>query len=112
MLDKQEAKRNLLKRHNCLFFNIGGKICYINMKKIMLNKKLIIYRTFKTVTTIPAPSYHEEKRAQFCKQWFEERGIDAKIDKMNNVVIKMFDDNQDIAVFCSHLDVFLMIWSY
>lgn len=24
---------------------------------------------------------------------------------MNNVVIKMFDDNQDIAVFCSHLDV-------
>lgn len=24
---------------------------------------------------------------------------------MNNVVIKMFDDNQDIAVFCGHLDV-------
>ena len=59
----------------------------------------------KQLATIPAPSYHEEKRAQFCKQWFEERGIDAKIDKMNNVVIKMFDDNQDIAVFCSHLDV-------
>ena len=59
----------------------------------------------KQLATIPAPSYHEEKRAQFCKQWFEERGIDAKIDKMNNVVIKMFDDNQDIAVFCGHLDV-------
>lgn len=25
MLDKQEVKRNLLKRHNCLFFNIGEK---------------------------------------------------------------------------------------
>ena len=33
----------------------------------------------KQLATIPAPSYHEEKRAQFCKQWFEERGIDAKL---------------------------------
>ena len=23
----------------------------------------------KQLATIPAPSYHEEKRAQFCKQW-------------------------------------------
>lgn len=59
----------------------------------------------KQLATIPAPSYHEEKRAQFCKQWFKERGIETTIDKMNNVVIKMFDDNQDIAVFCGHLDV-------
>ena len=59
----------------------------------------------KQLATIPAPSYHEEKRAQFCKQWFKERGIETTIDKMNNVVIKIFDDNQDIAVFCGHLDV-------
>ena len=62
----------------------------------------------KQLATIPAPSYHEEKRAQFCKQWFKERGIETTIDKMNNVVIKMFDDNQDIAVFCGHLDVVYM----
>ena len=54
----------------------------------------------------------KKKRAQFCKQWFEERGIDAKIDKMNNVVIKMFDDNQDICcVFVGILMLFLLIWN-
>ena len=43
----------------------------------------------KQLAAIPAPSYHEEKRAQFCKQWFEERGIDAKIDKMNKKFINI-----------------------
>ena len=64
----------------------------------------------KQLATIPAPSYHEEKRAQFCKQWFEERGIDAKIDKMNNVVIKMII--KILRYFVVILMLFLMIWSY
>ena len=39
----------------------------------------------KTLCAIPAPSHHEERRAEFVKQWFESRGLFAEIDDAKNV---------------------------
>ena len=32
----------------------------------------------RDLCAIPAPSHHEEKRAEFCKAWFEEAGGKAE----------------------------------
>ena len=56
---------------------------------------------------IPAPSNHEEKRAEFCKNWLIKQGADnVYIDDALNVVypIGCTEDNP-IAVFMAHSDV-------
>ena len=56
---------------------------------------------------IPAPSNHEEKRAQFCKNWLESQGAKGVyIDEALNVVypVGCTDDN-DLMVFMAHSDV-------
>lgn len=61
----------------------------------------------KTLAKIPAPSNHEEKRADFCKQWLEKQGAQGVyIDDALNVVypINVTADN-NIAVFMAHTDV-------
>ena len=39
---------------------------------------------------IPAPSNHEEKRAQFCRDWLEEQGAEGVYvdDALNGTIIK------------------------
>ena len=32
------------------------------------------YELLLTLAQIPAPSHHEEKRVEFCKNWLEEMG--------------------------------------
>ena len=44
----------------------------------------------KQLAAIPAPSYHEEKRARFCKQWFEERGIEQKLILLMKTILHHF----------------------
>ena len=59
------------------------------------------------LAVIPAPSHHEELRAEFCKQWLEAQGAEgAYIDEALNVVwpIGCTADN-DLAVFMAHSDV-------
>ncbi len=56
---------------------------------------------------IPAPSHHEEKRAEFCKKWLEDQGAKGVyIDEALNVVypVGCTDDNP-IVVFMAHTDV-------
>ena len=56
---------------------------------------------------IPAPSHHEEKRAEFCKQWLEAQGAKGVyIDEALNVVypIGCTSDNP-VVVYAAHLDV-------
>ena len=56
---------------------------------------------------IPAPSHHEEKRAEFCKQWLEAQGAEGVyIDEALNVVypIGCTEDNP-VVVYAAHLDV-------
>lgn len=60
----------------------------------------------RSLVAIPAFSNHEEQRAQFCAQWFLDRGAaDVKIDEVNNVIVTLGEpDALDQAVFMAHLD--------
>ncbi len=56
---------------------------------------------------IPAPSYHEERRAEFCRDWFVRQGVgEVWIDASKNVVCKFgCDGSDDIMAFAAHTDV-------
>lgn len=60
----------------------------------------------RDLCAIPAPSHHEEKRAAFCKSWFE--GIGAKgvyIDDALNVVCPHYvSEDGPVTVFMAHTD--------
>ena len=60
-----------------------------------------------TMGRIPAPSHHEEKRAAFCKKWFEHEGCnEVWIDEAQNVICKFNCDRYDeITVMMAHMDV-------
>ena len=60
-----------------------------------------------TLAKIPAPSNHEEKRAEFCKTWLEKQGAKGVyIDEACNVVypLSCTQDNP-LVVFMAHTDV-------
>ena len=56
---------------------------------------------------IPAPSNHEELRAQFCKAWLESKGAEGVyIDPALNVIYPIGDTgDNDLMVFMAHSDV-------
>lgn len=60
----------------------------------------------ETICKIPAPSHHEERRAEFCRNWLIEQGAQGVyIDSAKNVVFPMgCDDCNDITVFLAHTD--------
>jgi acetylornithine deacetylase/succinyl-diaminopimelate desuccinylase-like protein len=55
---------------------------------------------------IPAPSKHEERRAEFCKNWLEQQGAKGVyIDGVNNVVYPVgCEQATEITLFCAHTD--------
>ena len=54
---------------------------------------------------IPAPSHHEEKRAEFCRKWLCDNGCEAYIDEAKNVIFPFGDTGEnDLVVFCAHTD--------
>ena len=60
----------------------------------------------ETLCKIPAPSHHEERRAEFCRNWLTEQGAEGVyIDSAKNVVFPMdCADCDDITVFLAHTD--------
>lgn len=56
---------------------------------------------------IPAPSNHEEQRAQFCLQWLHSKGAEgACIDEALNVIYPIGDTGEnELMVFMAHSDV-------
>lgn len=65
------------------------------------------YQLLLTIAQIPAPSNHEEKRAEFCKNWLEAMGAEGVfIDEALNVVYPyhVTDDNP-VVVYMAHTDV-------
>lgn len=56
---------------------------------------------------IPAPSHHEEKRAEFCKNWLECNGCKGVyIDDALNVIWPVgCTDSNDLVVYMGHSDV-------
>lgn len=55
---------------------------------------------------IPAPSNHEELRAEFCKNWFEKNGFEnVAIDSALNVIAPVnVTDSNDLTVVMAHTD--------
>ena len=81
----------------------------------MLTKEIIDYieaskeetlELLKTLCLIPAPSGKEEKRAEFCKKWFEEQGAEGVyIDEALNVICPInCEGKNEITVFMAHTD--------
>ncbi|MBE6406593.1 MAG: M20/M25/M40 family metallo-hydrolase [Lentisphaerae bacterium] len=60
----------------------------------------------RDICAIPAPSHHEERRAEFCKQWFLNNGFSGvEIDEALNVVVPVnMKDGEPITVIMAHTD--------
>ena len=56
---------------------------------------------------IPAPSNHEERRAEFCLNWLRNQGAEnAYIDEALNVIYPLGDTGEnELTVFMAHSDV-------
>ena len=65
------------------------------------------YELLLTLARIPAPSNHEEKRAQFCRQWLEDQGAEGVyVDDALNVVYPVeAEGGVPLRVFMAHTDV-------
>ena len=70
------------------------------------NSQEEIKQLIRDLCAIPAPSHHEERRAEFCKGWFEKNGFkDVYIDEALNVVCPYHVKAEEpLAVFMAHTD--------
>ena len=61
----------------------------------------------KKLAAIPAPSHHEERKADFVKKWMEDQGAEGVfIDESCNVIFPYgCDGEKEIVVFMAHTDV-------
>lgn len=77
-----------------------------HMREYLNNSQEDLKQLIRDLCAIPAPSHHEEKRAAFCKEWFEKAGGQGVyIDEALNVICphNVTDDNQ-LMVFMAHTD--------
>jgi acetylornithine deacetylase/succinyl-diaminopimelate desuccinylase-like protein len=76
------------------------------LKEYIQNNKELLLKTLKELCLIPAPSHHEEKRAEYCKAWLERYGAKGVyIDKALNVVFPINCENsKEITVVVAHTD--------
>lgn len=65
-----------------------------------------IFKRIKELCLIPAPSHHEQKRAQYCKEALESFGAKGVyIDEALNVVFPLnCEGSNEITVFAAHTD--------
>ena len=65
------------------------------------------YQLLLTLAQIPAPSHHEEKRVEFCKNWLEAMGAKGVyVDEALNVVYPyQCEEGKPLVVFMAHMDV-------
>ncbi len=66
----------------------------------------LMMQTLHELCLIPAPSHHEEARAEYCKNWLDEHGAKgAYIDEAKNVIFPLnCDESRDISVLAAHTD--------
>lgn len=60
----------------------------------------------KDLCRIPAPSHHEEKRAEFLKKWLTEQGAEGVfVDEALNVIYPYHcEEGRPVAIFMAHID--------
>lgn len=76
------------------------------MEKYATGVQEELLQLLRDLCAIPAPSHHEEKRAEFCKKWFEDNGFtNVTIDEALNVIapINVTADNP-LTVVMAHTD--------
>lgn len=78
-----------------------------SMLQYMQEHRQEAYELLLELAQIPAPSNHEEKRADFCKTWLEKQGAEGVyIDDALNVVYPVgCQEGRPVAVFMAHSDV-------
>lgn len=61
----------------------------------------------KTLGKIPAPSHHEEKRAQFISDWLKKQGgQEVSIDEAKNVILKIGNtETAPVSLIMAHTDI-------
>ncbi len=60
----------------------------------------------KTLASIPSPSHHEEKRAEFISNWLQNVGAkNVTIDPALNVLLPFGDTSKPAYVYAAHTDV-------
>lgn len=70
------------------------------------DNKEYLYKTLKELCLIPAPSHHEQKRAEYCKNWLENIGAKGVvIDEACNVIFPyQCENSSQITVYAAHMD--------
>ena len=79
----------------------------IDFNEFIENNKEEMYAILKELAVIPAPSGHEEKRAEYCLNVLKSFGAkDAYIDDALNVILPFNIEGKDnITVIGAHTDV-------
>ncbi len=78
-----------------------------NIKQYVDAHMAELYALLKELCLIPAPSNHEELRADFCKKWFDANcGAGAYIDEALNVIFPygVTDEKKSLSVLAAHTD--------
>lgn len=76
------------------------------MKQYVQEVQEELKQLIRDLCAIPAPSHHEEKRAEFCKSWFEKAGGQGVyIDEALNVVCPWgVTEDKPVVVVMAHMD--------
>lgn len=76
------------------------------MKEFAKNHEEIQLNIIRDLCHIPAPSYGERRRAEYCKAYFESIGAeDVYIDEVNNAIFPLnCEGSREITVFAAHTD--------
>ena len=78
----------------------------MSFSQFISENKDYLYQTLKELCLISAPSHHEEKRAEYCREWLEKNGCKGVyIDSALNVIFPLNVENSDsITVYAAHTD--------
>lgn len=76
------------------------------LEQYILDTQEELRQLIRDMCAIPAPSHHEEKRAAFCKAWFEKNvGQEVIIDEALNVICPYGDTGEnELVVIMAHTD--------
>ena len=79
----------------------------VDFKEFIELNKADMYKTLKELAIIPAPSGHEEKRAEYCLEFLKSvGGKDAYIDSALNVILPINIEGKDsVTVIGAHTDI-------
>ena len=78
------------------------------MEEYAKNVQTELLQLVRDMCAIPAPSHHEEKRAEFCRDWFVRNGFtNVRIDGALNVLAPVgvdLDGTDELDVMMAHTD--------